>query len=111
MWNAFFPLFTSVPIVADLQMVAQDAVARDVEVALPAAVQPRLPGHHLLRRARHRGEDLLPRRRQVKISDTRRENICNTCPRSKTDPELGLCLERIVARHRHMELVMKTLAR
>ena len=34
--------FFHLPIVADLQMVAQDAVARDVKVALPAAVQPRL---------------------------------------------------------------------
>ena len=39
------------------------------------------------------------------------EKICYHAVESKSDPELGVCLERIVARHRNMELVLKTLAR
>ena len=39
------------------------------------------------------------------------EKICYQAVESKSDPELGLCLERIVSRHRNMELIMKTLTR
>jgi len=37
------------------------------------------------------------------------EKICYHAVDSKSDPELGACLERIVTRHRNMELIMKTL--
>ena len=39
------------------------------------------------------------------------EKICYHAVESKSDPDMGLCLERIVTRHRHMELILKTLAR
>ena len=39
------------------------------------------------------------------------EKISYQAVESKSDPELGLCLERIVSRHRNMELIMKTLTR
>ena len=39
------------------------------------------------------------------------EKICYQAVESKSDPELGACLERIVSRHRNLELIMKTLTR
>ena len=39
------------------------------------------------------------------------EKICYHAVESKSDPELGVCLERIVTRHRNMEIIMKTLTR
>lgn len=39
------------------------------------------------------------------------EKICYQAVESKSEPELGACLERIVSRHRNMELIMKTLTR
>ena len=39
------------------------------------------------------------------------EKISYQAVESKSDPELGVCLERIVSRHRNLELIMKTLTR